>query len=127
MSVTPPLQAASTQVYHLLAGRYPKDFPPSLFIHMGLSMLQPSTQACEQARTNAIHEVLAHLVGCHKRAPVDHADVIKISVLTLKNTGVPCVQSLCLLVNSPGLARPAVRTVIRLVTHTAMSPPDCSH
>jgi Na+-translocating ferredoxin:NAD+ oxidoreductase RNF subunit RnfB len=70
-----------------MAEHHPADFPPSLFIHTGRSMLESSTQVSEEIRANVLVVVLHHLTARQEDAALDHADLIHLAVLTLKNGG----------------------------------------
>jgi hypothetical protein len=86
------LQSVSGAVHRLMAEHYPADFPPSLFIHTGLGMLESSTQVSEEIRANVLLGVFNHLSTRHGDAALDHADLIHLAVLTLRNRGavLPC-------------------------------------
>jgi hypothetical protein len=82
-----PLQSIAHVVHRLLAEHHPADFPPSLFIHTGRSMLDPATEVAPHIRTNVLQGVLGHLGERQGDAAMDHADLIGFAVSTLRNRG----------------------------------------
>jgi hypothetical protein len=85
-----PPQCLLRAALHLLAQLRPEDFP-SLVIHTGLSMLEPSAawvDAYGIIKMGALEGVLGHLSDLQKwGAAVDHAALINFAFLSLTNEG----------------------------------------
>jgi hypothetical protein len=72
----PPLQSISGAVYRLMGDHHPEDFPPSLFIHTALSMLEPSLKVGKRVASRGsdervpLHTLLSFtfwlVVGVHR-------------------------------------------------------------